>query len=395
MSGGRTGAAVKRAGAVLGALAVCAFAGEAALRLLAPFPEHGSRAIHSFPDTYHPLLGWTGVPNLDTVFTLPDFSHRIRNNQRGFRDRDHAREKAGKRRIVVLGDSTAWGWGVEAEERFSDRMERMLPGWEVLNLAQAGYSTDQELLVLETEGLAYGPELVLLLFDRNDVAEGNNARLIDRMQPKPWFEERDGALELRGVPVPRDAVYWARKAALAKTYGGPPPRGGWEGFRDRVLARSHLHNWISFRLTHPARRGGGEEGREDEEVLDARMGLTKRLLSRMHRLCAEHGARFVIADVPSEYSPFLARFCRREGIPHLDLRPALTDGLRPVQHRRVGHWNRLGHRLVAGAAVDFLEREGLLEGRAERQGARRGPSEGVKAGRCEGAGVRECEGMRV
>jgi hypothetical protein len=360
VSGGRA-AAVKRAGAFLGALAVCVFAGEAALRLLAPFPDHASGTIHSFPDAYHPLLGWAGVPNLDTVFTLPDFSHRISNNPRGFRDRERAEEKAGKRRIVVLGDSTAWGWGVEAQERFSDRMERMLPGWEVLNLAQAGYSTDQELLVLETEGLAYGPDIVLLLFDRNDVAEGNNARLIDKMQPKPWYEERNGALELRGVPVPRDDVYWTRKAALAKTYGGPPPRGVWERFRGRVLARSHLHNWISFRLTHPARRGGGEEAREDEEVLEARMGLTRKLLRRMHRLCAEHGARFVIADIPSEYSPLLTRFCRREGIPHLDLRPVLEGGWRPVFHRRVGHWNRRGHQLVAAAAVDFLKKNGLLD----------------------------------
>lgn len=362
MGRGMTGAATKGICALLGAVLLCTLAGEAALRLLAPFPEHSAETINSFPDGYHPLLGYAGVPDLDTVFTLSDFSHRIQNNSCGFRDRERAREKGDRRRIVVLGDSTAWGWGVEAEERFSDLMERMLPGWEVLNLAQAGYSTDQELLVLETEGFAYRPDIVFLLFDRNDVVEGNNAKGIDGMQPKPWYEELDGALELRGVPVPCDPDYWKSKAALARIHGSPPPQGAWERFRERILARSHLRNWILFRLAHPRRREGGKR-REEARALDAAMGLTKKILSRMNRSCAEHGARLVVTDVPSAYTPLLAGFCSGEGIPYLDLRPVLEGRWRPVSHRRVGHWNRYGHRLVAGAAVAFLRKNGLLDAR--------------------------------
>jgi hypothetical protein len=353
--------AAKRLCALLGAVLFCALAGEICLRLFSPFPDYTAGTIHSFPDCYHPLFGYTGIPNLDTTFTLPDFTHRVRNNSRGFRDRERAYEKGGKRRIVVIGDSTAWGWGVEAEERFSDIMERRLKGWEVINLAQAGYSTDQELLLLESEGLAYRPEIVLLLFDRNDVVEGNNAKLIDGMQPKPWYEEKDGALEVRGVPVPCDPAYWAKKAALARTYGGPSPRGAWERFRDWVLTRSQLYNWISFRVAHPAWGSEGDKEKPgDPRVIEERFGLTKKLLARMNRLCARHGARLVIADVPSAYTPLLARFCREEKIPYLDLRPVIEGRLRPVMHRRVGHWNRYGHRLVAGTAVDFLKQNGLL-----------------------------------
>lgn len=355
--------AAKRLAAFLGAVAFCLLAGEVALRLWAPFPDYTAGVSHSFPDCYHPLLGYTGVPNLDTVFTLPDFSHRIVNNSRGFRDLERVHETGGARRIVVVGDSTAWGWGVEAGERFSDLMERMLPGWEVINLAQAGYSTDQELLLLESEGLNYRPEIVLLLFDRNDVVEGNNAKLIDGTQPKPWYEDLDGVLALRGVPVPYNPAYWAKKSALAKICGGPVPTLVWHRLRDRVLPQSHLWNWLAFRVAHPLwKREGGGERPADPKVLGERMGLTKKLLSRMSLLCAERGARLVIADVPSEYTPLLADFCREEKIPYLDLRPAVEGKLRPVAHRRVGHWNRYGHRLVADAAVDFLKRNGLLGG---------------------------------
>ncbi len=358
---GRAGARKKTA-VFAGAVLLCALAGEMGIRLLAPFPDYTAVSIRSFPDRYHPLYGYMGIPNLDRTFTLPDFSHRILNNRRGFRDRDRPYERGAKRRIAVVGDSTAWGWGVEAGERFSDIMERRLEGWEVVNLAQAGYSTDQELLLLECEGLAYHPEIVLLLFDRNDVAEGNNARVIDGVQPKPWYEERDGALEVRGVPVPFDPAYWDLKASLAETYGGPAPRGGWRRFWRAALAHSHLFNWISFRVEHPswgrAREGDGHAG---EALLEKRFLLTGKLLARMNRLCSKRGARLVIADVPSEYSPVLERFCRGNKIPYLDLRPVLAGRLRPVGHRRVGHWNRYGHRLVAAAAVDFLKKNGLLD----------------------------------
>ncbi|MDD5557048.1 MAG: SGNH/GDSL hydrolase family protein [bacterium] len=345
----------RKACAVALGVALAAAAGEAALRLFAPFPDYSAGTIRSFPDRYHPLLGYAGIPNLDRLFVLPDFSHRIVNNSKGFRDRERSPGKGGGRRMVVLGDSTAWGWGVEAAERFSDVMERRLDGWEVINLAHPGYSTDRELLVLETEGLRYRPDLVLLLFDRNDVVEGNNARVIDGRQPKPFFEFADGRLELRNAPVPFDRAYWAAKTALAAEYGDP--RAGRPGF----WRRSHLANWIAFRAAHPSRRRREEEP-ADPRALEEEMELTKAILRRIDRVCRENGARLVVADLPSHYTPLLRDFCRREGIPHVDLAAALSEGLRPVSHRRVGHWTPRGHRLVAAAIIGALERERLLEG---------------------------------
>jgi lysophospholipase L1-like esterase len=354
---------VKRILVLLLSILFTLLAAETALRLLAPFQDYTLETIRCFPDQYHPLYGYAGIPRLDAMFILPDFKHRIVNNSRGFRDRERSFEKGGEKRIVVLGDSTAWGWGVEAEERFSDVMERRLKGWEVINLAQAGYSTDQELLVLQEEGLKYHPDIVLLLFDRNDVVEGNNARQIDGIQPKPYFTMENDWLVLRSTPVPYDPWYWTKKGAQARCYGlpGGPPDSflSWGYWRQRVLPKSHLFNWLSFRLSHPAKRSA--EKREERKVLEANMALTKELLRRLNTLCQENGTRFVIADVPSDYSPILADFCRRENIPYIDLTPALSGRLRPVVHRRVGHWNRYGHAVVAEAIVDFMERNGLIQ----------------------------------
>lgn len=365
MSAVRPVSLVKRLIVLAVALIIVMALGEVTLRLFAPFPDYTCSSIRCFPDGYHPLLGYAGIPNLDTRFVLPDFDHRLLNNSKGFRDRERSYGKRGAKRIVVLGDSTAWGWGVEAEERFSDLLERQLVGWEVINLANPGYSTDQELLLLETEGLGYRPDIVLLLFDRNDVVEGNNARQIDGMQPKPYFVEEGGRLVIRNSPVPLDEAYWAKKFMLASSYGVPGgrDRSFWSRayWRERVLTKSHLYNWIVFRLEHPAwGRGGAVEPPPDRRKLKSELVLTERLLTRIDTLCRERGARFVIIDIHSAYSPLLGEFCRGRKIPYLDLGPALAGRIRPVVHRRVGHWTPYGHRLAARAIVSFLQEQHLL-----------------------------------
>lgn len=366
MSGEKRTYLAKKMCALLLAVVFTAVAGEVLLRLFAPFPDYTSRSIRSFPDQYHPILGYTGIPRLDTLFILPDFRHRIVNNSRGFRDRERDYEKGDRKRMVILGDSTAWGWGVEAEDRFSDVMERQLKGWEVINLAQAGYSTDQELLVLETEGLTYRPDLVILLFDRNDVVEGNNARIIDGIQPKPFFVEEGDRLVLKNTPVPCDRAYWIRKTMLAQSYGVPggdrDSRWSWRYSGEEFFTKSHFYNWLMFRLSHPVwSRSEPSETRSDRRELEKGMRLTKRLLKEIDRLCTQNGARLIIADIPSIYSPPLQDFCREEKIRYVDLDPPLRWRMRPIAHRRVGHWNRYGHRIVAEAIIDYLSKNGMLK----------------------------------
>ena len=45
----------------------------------------------------------------------------VKINSDGFRDDEHTTGKSDKRRIVVLGDSLIFGWGVEMEQSFEHR----------------------------------------------------------------------------------------------------------------------------------------------------------------------------------------------------------------------------------------------------------------------------------
>jgi len=95
-------------------------------------------------------------------------------NALGYRDNEHRlARRPGTRRVVALGDSFAWGVGVEFEDAWPQRLERGLTRrrgepWEVVSLARPGMNTVEQAEQLATEGLAYEPDLVVLGYCLND-----------------------------------------------------------------------------------------------------------------------------------------------------------------------------------------------------------------------------------
>jgi lysophospholipase L1-like esterase len=79
----------------------------------------------------------------------------------------------GTRRIVGIGDSTLFGLGVREQDAYLRQLEALCndkSGWkvEVLNLGVPGYNSAQELEMLRVRGMAYDPDLVILGYDHND-----------------------------------------------------------------------------------------------------------------------------------------------------------------------------------------------------------------------------------
>jgi len=115
-------------------------------------------------------------------------------NSRGYRDEERSLAKPpGTHRIVALGDSFAWGAGVEFEDAYPQRLERMLrrrrrERWEVVNLARPGMNTVEEAAQLAGEGFAYDPDLVLLGYCLNDSEDESAAEL---RRARDWEELRE------------------------------------------------------------------------------------------------------------------------------------------------------------------------------------------------------------
>ena len=78
-------------------------------------------------------------------------------------------------RVVILGDSMAFGWGVAEKDTFASRIAERFqadhpkgPWLETVNLAAPGYNAQQEVETLVTKGLAYAPSLVVIFLCGND-----------------------------------------------------------------------------------------------------------------------------------------------------------------------------------------------------------------------------------
>ena len=96
-------------------------------------------------------------------------------NSQGLRDYEYShRKEPGIFRIVGVGDSSLFGWGVPFEDSGLKVLERRLheksraQKFEVINFAVPGYNTAMEAETFVKKCLEYAPDLVVLNFNTND-----------------------------------------------------------------------------------------------------------------------------------------------------------------------------------------------------------------------------------
>lgn len=117
-------------------------------------------------------------------------------NAKGYRGPVVSWEKlAGTYRIVLLGGSTTFGYGVNDPETIDAQMRRLLPArwpghcFEVVNLALGGYDSYQDYERMRVDGTAFAPDLVVLNSGINDVRNAQFARLGDPPDPRTLIWE--------------------------------------------------------------------------------------------------------------------------------------------------------------------------------------------------------------
>jgi hypothetical protein len=154
---------------------------------------------------YNPTKGWFHAPGAHGQSTLggPDRGE-ITINSLGLRGPEVGPKQEGVRRVLVFGDSFVFGIGVDEPHLLTTQLAHMLgPSAEVVNLGVSGYSTDQELILFQELGPPLEPDLVILVACDNDF-DGNLEDLEYEHYYKPYFElSSQGALVLRGSPVPQ------------------------------------------------------------------------------------------------------------------------------------------------------------------------------------------------
>lgn len=281
------------------------------------------------PWIYDEVLGWRLKPVYQGRFRSKEFFIDININSLGLRGKEYSIERTEKNRILLIGDSFGWGWGVEERQTFSEILESRYPKWEVINASVPGYGTDQQLLYLKEYGVYYNPDVLLLLFTQNDFR--NNTFDEQYSYYKPVYRLDGSKLMLTGVPVPVSSLR-QRFLRLLSQYA----------------SRARLFAWLSA-FGHPS-------GRNNQVTLE--------LLRSIHTLAAENSMVFVLVSVPMSGKDrgILQAFSENEGVPYLPLDDSFSSADNAVSFVHDGHWNGSGHRMAAEAIEQFFVDERIFDG---------------------------------
>lgn len=302
-------------------------------------PATGLGRLHRYSETY----GWELRPGFRGEWGGKSTTV----NARGGRGEEHPYEKAsGRPRVVMLGDSLAFGFQVADDETFSARIEAA-GRFDVVNLAVPGYGTDQALIRLEEEGLRYHPDVVVLNFClENDIVDNVSSTFFyDGVHPKPYFRLEGGVLRKYDAHLGRSAPV-----------------------RLALWLREHSRLYSRLVGSPPVPRGGGEWAQRMAEVLGDResaVALAAALIARMGEVTRARGASFLVLVYPNK-----AAF--KDGSPLLDAlvhSPRLQDvrvidmgdrfrarGLRfgDFAQDAIGHLSPTGHRVTAAIVEELL-----------------------------------------
>jgi lysophospholipase L1-like esterase len=278
------------------------------------------------------------LPNLDVVFLgVP-----LRTDAHGFRGTPVAmsRERPAAR-IVGLGDSVMFGWGVREEDtylaRLAGRLEAAHPGLsvEVVNTAVPGYNTVIEVETLEAKALRFDPDVVLLNFVGNDLGLPNflqeppdlldvrRSFLFDFMRSRLGGGSEPAGWRLVGLDAEarrfRDGADLSRVPAAYRDMAGPD---AWRKAMERLRTLQAARGFDVVVLAHP----------------DA-FELVRRTAAELEFPLVETGAA-------------VREWARAHGIEDPRRPPLTITDADP-------HPTALGNEIIAGVLADHFEASGL------------------------------------
>lgn len=115
-------------------------------------------------------LGW--IPRAGVRVEYPPFKAAFRTNENGLRGPAVSMARMpGRQRVVVLGDSFAWGHGVPEGSAFCEVLARRMPDAEFVNLGVPGFDLRRERTWFERVGHAYRPDVVIVALCQNDIRD--------------------------------------------------------------------------------------------------------------------------------------------------------------------------------------------------------------------------------
>lgn len=309
---------------------------------------------------YHPTLGWFHQKNKESFFQKNSLTINVTTNSQGLRGkREYTIPKPSNFfRVLAIGDSFTFGFGVQNEETYPAAMEAHQPGLEVLNMGVASYGVDQITLLYPEIGKKFQPDFVLLSLYPEGFWRSLRA-FTDGGYGKPYYVlDSNQKLHLRHVPVPKNRDFETPQF---------PKVLECNSFQ-RVFHSSALFRFLNKAKMRLLKQLGSEDPDSSPEWILGR-AILKQTLDQIKSenipvaLVLIPPQRWITGtDEPLRKS--LERFSRREGIDLIDLTPlfqkaAAEKGVETFYIRDDLHWTAKGHQLVATTLLEYLQKKGV------------------------------------
>jgi hypothetical protein len=334
---------------------------------------------------YDPFLGWQHKRNYVHVVSASEYHTTLSYDAQGLRGTSWPYAKpSGVSRVVVIGDSFVDGYMVDVKDRLTEVLQsRIGPGFQVVNLGVAAYSTDQELLLMDREGWKYQPDAVVLAFYYNDVWMNGQDHVGGQTHKPTFVLDENGGLSLTNVPVPPPKAQPENRfklyALIRKAIKSSPRL--YSLFVKVGLGQAVLPDEL-----HPAPGGAAGDSvqfsiyrKDGTPATERTWKITEALLARMKNQTEEHGARFIVFYVPTrvelspeewaksripadydagEVSARLKGICHSQKIVCIEPSDRFREAAQrtPLYYSHDPHWNAAGQRLAGEILGEYFAR---------------------------------------
>ena len=143
----------------------------------------------------HPTLYWRNKPNQDAFTTVNRRPFHV--NSKGTRGSEFTKEKTPNTiRIITLGDSTTFGWGMADDQTWPAKLEEYLQAEikgkdiEVINAGVNSWSYAQMFVYFRDYALEYDPDFVILAEANQwtQFSEQNSPDFVKSFLRRVWFK---------------------------------------------------------------------------------------------------------------------------------------------------------------------------------------------------------------
>ena len=297
------------------------------------------------------LLGFRMPVNFEGRGVVDEY---IKTNSQGLRDVEHAwKKEEGSVRILGLGDSFTFGWGVKLEETFLKQLEGRLSQQirrpvETINAGVPGYGLNHYYVYLKNIGIKYQPDIVVLAYFTDDLPYS----LLETL--KPYEEDFPERLQYKGGGLHRSRLYNFLTSAAAI-----------------IRVRNHATQVDFIRIMEVRRAAWGrydhplitnEGGKAAEKI-----ALLEEYLRRFKAITTENHASLVmlfIPDISHLYHPeyqninrVLRQLTIKHEIPFVDMTSIFESSAELSTyylHPKDAHTNANGHRAMASALTVLI-----------------------------------------